>query len=303
MSVPISILFATAQRPQLVKRTLTSLLSVEQPSHFQGIWVVENGTRTGVENIVQELASSLPVHYLFSPEPSKPAAMNLGFSHLPDSLVYLTDDDVRFYPQTLTALAAAAHDAPRNSYFGGPFDVDYEESPAEWLTPLLPFSARGWSRPPTEPTHLPRGRFLGFNWAAYRDDLEKLDGFNPAIGPGTTADSTGDESELQLRLRSHGIQSWYVPEMRLAHYVPRDRCSAEWAIERAYRHGVGWGQIHRNSLLRPLLTIKAACCWQWARRSRTIHQQAIAGEVASTIARYRESKWRGRLEGLRHRAA
>ncbi|MCP3696473.1 MAG: glycosyltransferase family 2 protein, partial [Planctomycetaceae bacterium] len=96
MSVPISILFATAQRPQLVKRTLTSLLSVEQPSHFQGIWVVENGTRTGVENIVEELASSLPVHYLFSPEPSKPAAMNLGFSHLPDSLVYLTDDDVRF---------------------------------------------------------------------------------------------------------------------------------------------------------------------------------------------------------------
>ena len=303
MSVPISILFATAQRPELVRRTLEALVTAEKPDHFQGIWVVENGVLEGVKEIVAEFSSQLPLHYLYSEEASKPDSLNLGLSQVPDSLVYMTDDDVRFYPQTLTALAAAAAAAPRSSYFGGPFDVDYDSAPAAWLLPWLPYSARGWSRPYEAPTPLAHGRFIGFNWAVYRDDLRKLNGFDPTIGPGSTADSTGDETEFQGRLKKQGFQPWYVPEMRLAHYVPESRCSPAWAIERAYRHGVGWGQLHRSSPLRPLLKIKAYAGWQWARRSAPIEEPRETDSPTITLAHLRESKWRGRIEGLRQNAA
>ena len=303
MSVPISILFATAQRPELVRRTLEALVATEKPDLFQGIWVVENGTRQGVEQIVDDFSPRLPLHYLYSHQPSKPASLNFGLSQLPDSLVYMTDDDVRFYPQTLTALAAAAATAPRNSYFGGPFDVDYDSPPAAWLLPWLPYSARGWSRPYEAPTPLARGRFIGFNWAVYRDDLRALNGFDPTIGPGSTADSTGDETELQGRLKQQGFRPWYVPQMRLAHYVPESRCSPEWAIDRAYRHGVGWGQLHRGSLLRHLLKMKAYAGWQWARCSAPAEEPRETDPPTITLARLRESKWRGRLEGLRMKVA
>ena len=303
MSVPISILFATAQRPQLVRQTLEALVATEKPALFEGIWVVENGTRQGVEQIVADFSPALPVHYLFSDQASKPASLNFGLSQLPDSLVYMIDDDVRFYPATLTALAKAAGQAPRNSYFGGPFDVDYDSPPPAWLVPWLPFSARGWSRPYDQPTPLSRGRFIGFNWAVYRDDLRTLNGFDPSIGPGSAADSTGDETELQGRLKQQGFRPWYVPQMRLAHYVPESRCSPEWAIDRAYRHGVGWGQLHRGSLLRRLLKIKAYAGWQWARHRLPTEELRGNDDPTTTLARLRESKWRGRVEGLQQEAA
>jgi len=303
MSVPISILFATAQRPELVKRTLEGLTITEKPPAFQGIWVVENGSRQGVEQIVADFSTTLPVHYLYSEEASKPASLNLGLSKLPNSLVYMTDDDVRFYPETLLALAEAATKAPGNSYFGGPFDVDYDSPPPSWLKPWLPYSARGWSRPHDQPTLLSRGRFIGFNWAVYRDDLRRLNGFDPTIGPGSTADSTGDETEFQRRLGKQGFQPWYVPGMRLAHYVPESRCSPEWAIDRAYRHGVGWGQLHRHSLLHPFLKLKAYAGLHWARRSTSKDEMESTDPTTTTLARLRESKWRGRLEGLSMKAA
>ena len=303
MSVPISIMFATAERPQLVRRTLKSLIGVEKPDRFQGIWVVENGNPTGVESIVQEFSSSLPVHYLYCDQAIKTAALNHGLAHLPESLVYLTDDDVRFYPGTLVALAAGAASAPRASYFGGPFDVDYETSPPAWLTPWLPFSARGWSRPHDQPTHLPRGRFLGFNWAAYRDDMNRIEGFDISTGPGSTANGTGDETEIQTRLRQHGVESWYLPQMRLAHYVPESRCSSEWTIERAYRQGLGWGQNRRQSTIRPFLKIKAYGRWQLARSSLAIRRKLATHSDRTTMARVNESKWRGRYDGLRRGAA
>jgi hypothetical protein len=91
--------------------------------------------------------------------------------------------------------------------------------------------------------------------------------------------------------------------MRLAHYVPESRCSPEWAIDRAYRHGVGWGQLHRGSLLRHWLKIKAYAGWQWARRSVRTTEPLAASDLETTLARLRESKWRGRLEGLQQKAA
>ena len=302
MSVPISLVFATADRPCLVRRTLASLCHAEKPRDFQGIWVIENGSRAGTEEVVREFTDRLPVHYFFSSLANKPAAINLGISQVPDSLVYLTDDDVRFYPGTLVALAQAAAIAPRESFFGGPFDIDYEQSPPEWLHPWLPFSARGWQQPHREPLHVRRGRFLGFNWAVYRHHLEALEGFDPDIGPGTAANGTGDETVMQNRLRQQNIQPWYVPEMRLAHYVPQDRCSPEWAVDRAYRHGIGWGQMHQASSLRPLLRVKAYSQWQLARGSLAL-QKTFSSSTTPTVAHIRESKWRGRVEGLRRPAA
>ena len=303
MSVPISILFATARRLKLVRRTLKSLVTTEKPAQFQGIWVVENGTATGIEQIVEEFSSCLPVHYLFCEQANKSVALNHGLAHIPESLVHMTDDDVRYYPETLLALEEAATHAPRHSYFGGPFDVDYEAAPPSWLTPWLPYSARGWSRPHDQLTRLPRGRFYGCNFAAHRDDIVSLGGFDPTIGPGSASGSAGEETDLQLRLQQQGHQSWYAPRMKVAHYVPESRCSPEWAIERAYRHGVGWGQLHRHSLLHPFLRLKAYAGLQWARRATPKDEAKSIDQTTTTLARLRESKWRGRLEGLSMKAA
>ena len=303
MAIPISVLFATARRLKLVRRTLQSLVTTKKPDQFQGVWVVENGTATGVEQVVQEFSSSLPVHYLFCDQANKSVALNFGLANLPEGLVHMTDDDVRYHPETLVSLEEAAAHAPGHSYFGGPFDVDYEVAPPKWLIPWLPYSARGWSRPHDELTQLPRGRFYGCNFAVRRNDMVKLGGFDPMMGPGSPSGASGGETDLQLRLQQQDFQSWYAPSMKVAHYVPESRCSPEWAIDRAYQHGLGWGLLHRGSPLRPLLKIKAYAGWQWTRRSAPVAESQETDPPSITLARLRESKWRGRLEGLRVKAA
>ena len=43
---------------------------------------------------------------------------------------------------------------------------------------------------------------------------------------------------MQRRLLKLGLLGPYVPAAVVWHYVPRDRCSEQWAINRNFRHGV-----------------------------------------------------------------
>ncbi|MEM9646045.1 MAG: hypothetical protein AAF989_13740, partial [Planctomycetota bacterium] len=125
-------------------------------------------------------------------------------------------------------------------FFGGPFGVDYETRPPEWLCRFLPLSARGWT--PTEKEIDPkRTWFLGFNWAVRARDLRRAGGFDIDIGPGSASNSTGDEVALQKSLHELGLRSRLVPDAMVWHHVPACRCTPEWALDRAYRDGLARG--------------------------------------------------------------
>jgi len=82
---------------------------------------------------------------------------------------------------------------------------------------------------------------MGANWAAWAHEIKEADGFNPRLGPGGTSGSRGQESDMQYILRSRGCRGFYVPGALVHHYVPVNRCSAEWALRRARLHGSGEG--------------------------------------------------------------
>ncbi len=48
---------------------------------------------------------------------------------------------------------------------------------------------------------------------------------------------------MQLSLIAAGLEGQYVPQALVHHWVPRDRCSPQWALERAYRNGVRRGLV------------------------------------------------------------
>jgi GT2 family glycosyltransferase len=110
---------------------------------------------------------------------------------------------------------------------------EYEDTPPAWLVEFLPISARGYDSSPTSWEW-----FLGFNWAAYGDDLKRVGGFDERLGPGGICGGIGDETELQMRLRAVGLNARYVPDALVHHWIPRDRCSPEWVLRRRYSYGV-----------------------------------------------------------------
>jgi hypothetical protein len=85
-------------------------------------------------------------------------------------------------------------------------------------------------------------RFLGFNWAAFAQDLLACGGFSATFGPGTAL-GTGEETFLQWKMQQRGIGARYLPEALAWHYVPPERCSPEWTLRRARGGGFNAGVL------------------------------------------------------------
>lgn len=233
-------MIATSNRPALLRRTLASLGQCDKPANYVETVVIENGSRSGTEEVVRNADPWLRARYIFESKPNKSAALNRGLAELDDCVVFFTDDDARFHPPVLRAYNEASERFGKGHFYGGPTEADYEIEPAVWLKQYLPPSARGWRLEEAVET-VQKPDFLGFNWAAFATDLKAAGGFDPNRGPGSPTGSVGQEKEMQQRLLKRGLQAIYVPEALVWHYVPRDRCSANWLLKRIYQHGIQAG--------------------------------------------------------------
>jgi GT2 family glycosyltransferase len=234
---------------------------------------------------------------------NKSHALNKVLETLDDGLALFLDDDVRLSPGTLCAYAEASSKADTRTFFGGPTGVDYEEEPGEWIKAYLPTSARGWH--PQNHQEAREGSFLGFNWAAFVSSIKQTGGFNENRGPGTI--STGQENEMQRRLRKAGLQPYYVPDALVWHYVPQDRCSPAWIIDRAYKHGIAKGRYIRSR------THQANAAWmrlakRWGYHAivtKDLVESLVRAELATLQqderkrfhTRYKASKQKGVMKG------
>ena len=230
----ISVVIATSGRLKLLQRTLKSLVSVNKPSNYGMTLVIENGPKAGAHEIVAQFAEQLNAKYLYSDYANKSHALNQALAIVPEQLLFFTDDDVQFSVEVLEKYSKAAANKRGGEFYGGPTGVDYERPPPEWLLEYLPRSAKGFQ--PNELVGPVNDRaFLGFNWAAFTSDIIRCGGFDPNYGPGSPTGSRGSETNLQQRLRRFGVQPIYVPAAKVWHYVPPERCSPQWVLERAWQ--------------------------------------------------------------------
>lgn len=288
------VVIATADRCELLRRTLDSLAECRLPAGFRGVVVIENGPPRGVEAVVREGRPELRARYVYREEGNKSAALNAALEELRGAWIVFADDDVRFDPGQLGVYADATAGAESGCFFGGPTSVDYEEPPPDWLRPYLPPSARGWQ--PSADDDPERLIFLGFNWAAHADELLAAGGFDPNRGPGARTRSVGQETDMQQRLLERGLHSRYLPDARVWHYVPRERCSKEWVLERARRQGI-WSGLHAG------FGRQLRGHWRYARAWAGLQATRLATDEARRFAReYRLAKAAGLLEGRRRRA-
>lgn len=224
------VVIATHGRDTLLERTLRSIAEAERPASLREIVVVENGGKGDAGDVVARLGDVLPLRYAYSDPANKSQALNSVLRDLTNELVVFFDDDIRVAPTTLTAYDEAMQKGEGKRFFGGRCEIDYEEAPPDWLRPYLPGSVVGFSLG-EEMCDVDDRVFLGCNWAAFAGDLHERGGFDLKRGPGT--DSRGQESDMQHRLFAAGFKGRYLPGATVWHYVPRDRCTPEWALNRA----------------------------------------------------------------------
>jgi GT2 family glycosyltransferase len=301
---PIAVVIPTHERVALFERTLKSVLACESPERRSvRLIVVENGRRCGVEAVVRTHRSWLTPEYHYVEASNKSAALNAATEDLGDSLAVFLDDDVRVAPDLLCRYADAADNNPSGCFFGGPFAADYVKPPPPWLSPYLPASAKGWEPKVYQPIRKGLLWFIGFNWAAYNADLKRAGGFDPDVGPGALSGATGQETAMQQALVENGVEPVYVPEARVWHYVPEERCSPEWALDRAFKNGVSLGL--KTTVGSPKDQVFGVPRWMIRRRVELGWESLKAGfsrdKKRTFRSRYDLAWFRGQMTGARRR--
>lgn len=243
--VPIYLIIATHNRKALLKRTLESLSKCFIPENFKAAVIAENGGKSGAEDAGRLYSGELPVIYSYTDIGNKSLALNSAMKTLEEGLYIFTDDDVRFDNNFLAEYAKVAHDYSPGTFFGGAVEIDYEKKPSDRLLPFLPDSVKGFN-PAKAGEDVDSAKFLGCNWAAFSKDIEAMGGFDSRFGPGAVSGGTGQESTMMRRLIETGRDGVFIPNAEVWHYVPKDRCSKSWLLNRAYRVAVSQG-IHMKN--------------------------------------------------------
>lgn len=290
VNVNISLVIATANRPELIERTLRSLSNCLIPPNLNTIFIIENGNRNGIDIIIQKFNALLPIKYIYVPEGNKSLAYNKAIENIPDDdLIFFSDDDVRFKEDILYQYSWAANVIGKGHFFGGPFGVDYEKQPSKWLLEYLPFSVKGFSLEKTQPE-----RFMGCNWAAFAHDVRSVGSFNAMVGPSKI--SAGAETDLQERLITHNIRPFYLKDAWVWHFVPEERCSSDWVLERAYRQARGstriWIQKKQSFYERT-----AKLLW-WKLHPKTFYYSISAHIKPSVFLNFRREYWKRSRAGV-----
>jgi glycosyltransferase involved in cell wall biosynthesis len=238
MPFPFYIVLATYNRSKLLESTLASISRAEFPANYSGLIVVENGIKGNAEEIIYKMPENVKARYLYEKKSSKSAALNLAMESIEESaFVFFTDDDVKVAEDVFLKYNEAVTKMGKGFYYGGPVDADYDNhKPADWLLPYLPASAKGWNYNEKENKKLIY--FLGCNWGAFCIDLKSNNGFSEEVGEGSKTRATGDETDMQKRLFESGVIPAYVNNAKVWHYVPRERCSLSWTLNRKYREGI-----------------------------------------------------------------
>jgi len=233
----VDIVIPHYQQTHLIERTLKGLSAIEIPDCLENIWVVENGGKHGAEAVVNLFKNKLSVKYEYNEQGNSSLARNRGIELSKADIIIFFDNDMKYTSTCLTSYIEAFEKHGLQYFYGGSLEADYEVEPKKWLTKYLPASAKGFSLG-EQSKEVSDSVFLGGNFAVPRKLLHLVKLFDDI---GTTGDNSGymgEETRLQDNLISKGHKAIYVPEAKVLHWVPSDRCSVDWVLKRAFRRGL-----------------------------------------------------------------
>lgn len=242
----LSILIATRDRAESLRRTLESIALQELGELSWEVIVVDNGSTDETSTVLQNPPDGLPLVALHEPSPGKNRALNRALDRARGELLVFTDDDIVAQPGWLAALHSAGCRWPEDSIFGGRVEPRFPEGTRTWLMSDR-FPYRRWTfstfHPRTDegPTHEPP---LGPNVAFHRRVFDQAR-FADHMGPTTGEYPMGSEVELLLRLYRQGELFVYVPTAAVEHVLAPHQVEYDYLLRRARRCGRG------NALLYP----------------------------------------------------
>ena len=235
----LTVLLATKDRALVLREVLESYCALQPPESGWKLVVVDNGSTDNTPDVLAAFSSRLPLTSLREPKPGKNAALNAGLEVAEGDLVVLTDDDAFPAQDWLVQLRKSADQQPEHSIFGGAVVPRWELPPPAWVHwiaagPVFTLTESSLPAGPMDPSDV-----FGPNMAVRNSIFQAGTRFDKRIGPSGSSYAMGSETELVLRLASHGHKAWYVKSAVVEHYIRKEQLATDWVWQRAVRFGRG----------------------------------------------------------------
>lgn len=247
-----TVLICTYNRAALLADTLDSLALSRVSRVRWHVVVVDNNSTDDTRDIVTSRIGRFPVplEYLFEARQGKSYALNTGLDATTSAIVIFTDDDVRVSESWVDASCGAILDDPSIDYTGGPVRPIWERSCPEWLDQsrsdlwgtlaILDYGPERFIF--EERRRVP----LGVNMAVRRSLIDRIGGFDPALGRRGASLLGQEQAEFFCRSRAAGARGLYEPAMGLHHHVPAKRLTKDYFRRWWYWKGVSKARIERR---------------------------------------------------------
>jgi GT2 family glycosyltransferase len=230
----IAVVIPTRERPEELARCLDSLIAQDYPS-FRVVVVDSAPLTPATADVVKDVAGRSPVavDYLSTSLPGASRARNRALlEKLPGQLIVFTDDDTVADPHWLAEIAVAFAEHPDADAVAGVIVPAELATDAQiWFEQFGGHSkGRGFVPDVFSPATAKRQSPLyplppfgtGANMAFRAGVLERLGGFDPALGPGSHARGGGDDTHVFMKLLYRGGTVVYQPTALIRHYHRRD---------------------------------------------------------------------------------
>lgn len=256
----ISVVVPTRDRPEMLRRCLASLrrtITAEDE-----LIVVDSASR---DPAIPTVAASGGARYLRLDRPGVSVARNLGWRKAAHDVVCFVDDDLMVGEGWAEVVRAAFRLRPELGFVTGRVEAPPGQEDAEHPVAIVSGD---------EPQALQRGaaRYLGIsgNLAVRRGHLERVAGFDEALGPGARLRGGGEDLDLFDRLLAAGAVGRYEPSAQAFHEQWRSK-RERLALDYGYGAGAGarLAKLVRTDR-RHARTIATEILWRWGVRDLAV---------------------------------
>ncbi|MGI6209840.1 MAG: glycosyltransferase family 2 protein [Anaerolineae bacterium] len=238
MSVIISAIVATHNRASYLTRSVGSLVGQTLPRDQYEVVVVDNGSTDDTRKVIEGLAGSADIRYVYEPQLGASRARNTGFRVCRGRYLAFLDSDAVAGPNWLEGyLETFERFSPRPGMIGGRCEPIWEAPRPEWLSDHLlgAHSILHWS---DEPTVIGPDKWLSLcNMAVPREVFERAGGFREDVGRRGGRLMANEEIYLRQQVDSWGLPVVYHPGLSVGHHISASRLTKPWFRRHAFWQG------------------------------------------------------------------
>jgi glycosyltransferase involved in cell wall biosynthesis len=265
MMIKFSLVIATYNRAE---QLMITLRSVAAQTADKAIWeciVVDNNstdhTRSNIEQFIADNPSQ-NIKYCLEKQQGLSHARNAGINNALGDIIAFIDDDEHIVPEFIDSYIELFDRIPQAMSAGGKIIAEYPGGRPVWMSK---YSEEPIANPMDfgdEIKPFPKGRIPGGgNMAMRKTVFEEIGVFDTTLGRTGKKLSGGEESDLFERIKSKGMECYYVPKAVMYHIIPESKLNRDYFARLAFNNGIGqWTRatLHNH---RFRLVCKECCKW------------------------------------------